>query len=166
LGDIEIRGYLPRDLDGCRRLWEELTLEHRQIYGDPNIGGDDPGSHFDKHLTITGPEHLVVAVDKGTVVGLGGYIMMEGEAEVEPLVVSAKYRMKGIGSRLLKAIVEQLEGTGIRFLNVRPVMRNRKAFEFFRHKGFDKVGRVELFIDYTGRDWKKDLKLFDMDFEY
>jgi len=49
---------------------------------------------------------------------------------------------------------------------VRPVARNKRALEFFRSRGFNKIGRVELFVDYTGKDWKEDLKLFDLEFGY
>ena len=166
MGEIEVRGYREGDRDACRRLWEELTVWHREIYGNPAIGGPEPGLHFDEHLVKAGPERLLVAVAGGTIVGLVGYLVAEEEVEVEPLVVSGSYRGRGIGSMLLDAVVKRIEGTGIKFLTVRPVMRNIKALEFFRSRGFDKVGRIELFVDYTGGNWKKDLRLFEFDFGY
>ena len=48
--NVSIRPYAPSDLDACRALWRELTQRHRDIYGDPKIGGSDPGSEFDAHL--------------------------------------------------------------------------------------------------------------------
>ena len=166
MSEIQIREYQTQDLEGCRELWEELTIWHREIYDDPTIGGANPGLYFDTHLGKAGPEHLLVALDGGTVVGLTGYIPAEGEAEVEPLVVRRSHRGRGIGTMLMEALVRRLEGAGIKYLNVRPVARNVKAIEFFREHGFDKLGRVELFIDFTGGSWKKGLKLFDMDFEW
>ena len=164
--DVEIRSYREEDKEACRELWKELTLWHREIYDDSSIGGNEPGLYFDEHLAKAGPDHLFVAVCGGAVVGLTGYIMMGSEAEVEPLVVSTEFRGRGIGTLLLEEVARRLKGTGIRYLNVRPVTRNIKALEFFRSHGFDKLGRIELFIDYTGQEWKKDLKLFDMEFEY
>jgi ribosomal protein S18 acetylase RimI-like enzyme len=166
LSEIQIRGYQGKDLEGCREIWEELTAWHREIYDDPTIGGLNPGLYFDIHLEKAGPDHLLVALDGGTVVGLTGYLLVEGDAEVEPLVVRKTHRGRGIGTMLLDALVRRLESTGVKYLSVRPVIRNVKAIEFFRTHGFDKLGRVELFIDYTGNLWKKDLKLFDMDFEW
>jgi ribosomal protein S18 acetylase RimI-like enzyme len=166
LGEIEVRGYSEGDRDACRRLWEELTVWHREIYGDPSIGGTEPGLYFDEHLAKTGSEHLIVAVAGTTVVGLVGYMVEDEEVEVEPLVVTRSHRGRGIGSMLLDEVVKRLERTGIRYLTVRPVVRNTKALEFFRSRGFDKVGRIELFIDYTSGSWKKDLRLFELDFRY
>ncbi len=166
MDEIEVRGYREGDKDACRRLWEELTVRHRELYGDPTIGGAEPGLYFDKHLAKSGPEHLFVAVAGDEVVGLVGYLVEDGEIEVEPLVVSRLQRGRGIGTKLLDTVMKHLERTGMRYLSVRPVMRNTKALEFFRNRGFDKVGRIELFIDYTGGDWKKDLRMFDLDFEY
>ena len=166
LDEIEVRGYREGDRDACRRLWEELTVWHREIYDDPTIGGPEPGLHFDEHLAKAGPEHLLVAVAGDTVVGLVGYLVAEEEIEVEPLVVSRSHRSRGVGTMLLDAVVKRVEGSGIKFLTVRPVVRNKKALEFFRSRGFDKVGRIELFVDYTGGNWKKDLRLFELDFGY
>ncbi len=162
---IKIRGYEDKDKAGCRKLWEELTVWHREIYGDPNIGGSDPGLYFDTHLSKAGPEHLLVALHGETPVGLAGYLLANNEAEVEPLVVSAKYRGRGIGTLLLDEIVRRLEESDINYLSVRPVMRNTKAIGFFRNHGFNKLGHVELFMDFTGQDWKKDIKLLGMEFE-
>ena len=166
MDEIEVRGYREGDRDACRLLWEELTGWHREIYGDPRIGGAEPGLYFDEHLAKTGPEHLFVAVASDTVVGLVGYLVEDEEVEIEPLVVTRLQRGRGIGSMLLDAVVKRLERTGIKFLTVRPVVRNTRALEFFRSHGFDKVGRIELFIDYTDGNWKKDLRLFELDFGY
>lgn len=166
LGDIAIRGYRSEDKEACRGLWAELTQWHRDIYDDQGIGGPEPGLHFDEHLEKAGPEHLQVAVDGDVIVGLVGYLVMDEEIEVEPLVVKSSHRGRGIGSMLVNSVVERVSNTGIKFLSVRPAARNTKALEFFRAKGFDKIGRVELFIDYTGREWKKDLRFLDLEFGY
>lgn len=161
-----MRGYNEADRDACRLLWRELTEWHRGIYDDPTIGGSEPGFHFDEHLAKTGPENLLVAVADGVVVGLIGSLVGEEEIEVEPLVVSKAHRGKGIGSKLLDAAMKRAKGTGIKFLTVRPAARNIRALEFFRTRGFDKVGRIELFVDCKGGNWKKNLELFGLDYEY
>jgi hypothetical protein len=40
---VIIREYTPADVDACRDLWRALTQRHRDIHGDPSIGGADPG---------------------------------------------------------------------------------------------------------------------------
>jgi GNAT superfamily N-acetyltransferase len=44
--EVVVRDYADGDYRACRSLWAELTEYHRGIYGDPSIGGDDPGAGF------------------------------------------------------------------------------------------------------------------------
>ncbi len=42
---MDVRAYQREDYEACRELWRELTERHRDIYGDPTIGGAIPGAH-------------------------------------------------------------------------------------------------------------------------
>ena len=164
---VIVRGYKDKDREECRALWGELTQWHRDIYDDPGIGGANPGLYFDEHLEKVGPRQLIVASIGSKVVGLVGYIDQEEEIEVEPLIVSRDCRGLGIGTRLLDEVKRRVQKKkGIKYLSVRPVARNERAIEYFRSRGFDKIGRIELFIDFSGHEWKKDLSLFEHQFEY
>ncbi|HEV2364937.1 MAG TPA: GNAT family N-acetyltransferase [Caulobacteraceae bacterium] len=142
-----IRTYLDSDLQACRGLWEELTERHRQIYEDPTIGGDHVGLYFDRHLARVGAENLFLAAEDGVVVGMTGLILGEDEAEVEPVVVSAPRRGRGIGSQLLGAAIERARSLGLRHLNIGPVARNSRALELFIRSGFGLIGHVNLFME-------------------
>jgi len=166
LVEVLIRKYSEEDRASCRGLWEELTVRHREIYDDPTIGGDDPGLYFDKHLAQAGPEHIFVATEEGAIVGLSGYLVNGNEACVEPLVVRKSRRGRGIGTMLLEAVGNDLDKTAIKYLTVKPAARNVEALEFFRKRGFDKLGMIELFQDFSGTKWRKDAKLLGMEFEY
>ena len=131
MSDVTVRPYTPSDLEPCRALWAELTQHHRNIYGDPSIGGEAPGLYFDRHLARVGPDHIWVAECAGKVVGLVGLILDDQEAEVEPIVVALEQRGQGIGRLLLDRVTQEAERLGVRFLNVRPVARNIDAISFF-----------------------------------
>lgn len=149
-----IREYEPGDLEACRRLWVDLTEHHRDIYDVDTIGGDDPGSQFDDHLAAVGVGSLWVAEEEGRVVGLVGLIMDRTSAEVEPVVVSPGSRGLGVGSSLVRHVVDEARGRGVRMLSVRPVARNRGAIRFFADAGFDVLGHIEAFMDLAGdREW-------------
>ncbi len=161
-----IRKYQPRDLPSCRTLWTELTQHHRDIYQSPNIGGPDPGKHFDEHLAKVGPDNLWVATHNGTVIALTGLMGEGDQAEVEPAIVSQLHRRKGIGGALMETVIAEARNRGVKYLSVRPVARNAEALRFFTQQGFTNVGHIELFIDLTNREWKQGLKIFDLDLKY
>ncbi len=160
--NITIRPYQPPDLAACRVLWTELTEHHRIIYEDPSIGGDDPGSYFDRYLQTPGLARVWVAEIDGQAAGMTGLIVNGEEAEVEPVIVTASRRSEGIGRMLLAEAVEEAKRRGVRFLSVRPVARNAEAIHFFVENGFRLVGQVELFQDLSPsseRSWKKGISL-------
>lgn len=162
-----IRSYRPEDLEACRDLWVELTEWHRFIYQSPGIGGLDPGSHFDEHLNRVGPEHIWVAEVGGRVVGLAGLIPGEGEAELEPLVVSEPYRRLGIGGQLAEAVIAKVRTLGVQQLKVRPVALNELAIQFYHKLGFEILGQIELLMDFNPLDrqvWKLGERVAKRDF--
>lgn len=166
---VTIRQYHTSDLEQCRTLWVELTQRHRDLYNDPTIGGDNPGLYFDKHLARVGPERLWVAEREGEVVGLVGLIVDEQGAEVEPIVVAAAHRDKGIGQALLNCMVEEARKLGVRYLSVKPVARNVEAISFYYDFGFQTLGEIEMFMDLSTPapgTWKPGPELFGHRFEY
>lgn len=150
-----IRAYEPGDLDACRALWCELTEHHREIYADPGIGGEEPGSHFDAYLAHAHFVAAWVAEVDGKIVGLTGLLLGEDGAEIEPVVVSRVARRKGIGSALVEYVIAQARERGERSLSIRPVARNATAIQQFVRAGFSVVGRIELFqsLEPSQREW-------------
>ncbi len=163
---IEFRKYKSSDLEGCRNLWEQLTIAHRIIYDNPSIGGEDPGRCFDEHLDKTGAENIWIAEIEGNLIGLMGLEIGEDEITIEPLVVKKDRRGTGIGKGFMEIAIREAKDRNATFLSVRPVARNLSALNFFRLNGMMNVGHVELFMDLKNRKWKDGLKLHDMDFMY
>jgi len=147
-------------------LWKELTEWHREIYQDPSIGGEHPENYFDKHLATVGSERLWVAVYDSKVAGLIGLTFKDEEAEIEPLIVSKAYRCKGIGTKLLETVISEAQRNGVKFLNIAPVARNVSTIRFLYKRGFQTLGHINLFIDFSGRSWKTSLELFGCKFNY
>ena len=143
-----VRPFSQRDLADCHRLWAELTQTHRDLYGDPEIGGADPGSAFDGHVAEAGEEGILVAEVDGRVVGLAGLLVHDGgRGELEPVVVAEAFRGQGIGGRLTDAVIAAARARGLRRLTVRPVGRNGAAIRFFHGAGFDILGRLDLQLE-------------------
>ena len=83
-----IRAFESGDMEQCRSLWAEMVQRHRDIYEDPSIGGDDPGSEFDDHLARVGPDRIWVAIEDDRAVGLVSLILDREQAEIEPVIVT------------------------------------------------------------------------------
>lgn len=167
--DVTVREYAPSDLDACRRLWAELTEYHREIYGDPTIGGDDPGSGFGNYLKT--PERVIswVAVIDGEVVGLTGLFDHGTSGEVEPVVVTAARRHLGIARTLIERVVTEATQRGYEYLAIRPVARNVTAIHRFYELGFRTLGgQVDLTMDLKARRhrWQDGVRLHELDFRY
>lgn len=145
-----IREYQPRDYDICRDLWKELTERHRELYGDPSIGGDDPGQGFEAYLANPKRRASWVVEIEGQIVALAGLVVDGDEGEIEPVIVSSCYRSRGIGTMLVRHVVEQARCMRVGYVKVWPVARNKEAISFFVGLGFELLGQVELFQDFSG----------------
>jgi GNAT superfamily N-acetyltransferase len=166
---MSVRDYKSSDLECCRSLWAEMVQRHRDIYDDPSIGGDDPGLEFDEHLSRVGPERIWVATSRKEIVGLVSLILEDGQAEVEPVVVSSQHRGLGIGQELLHHAIQQAKRLGVLCLSVKPVARNKEAITFFYDVGFKILGHIQLFMwlgPSSPGQWRAGPKLFGKSFEY
>ena len=165
----EVRPYESADLESCRTLWAEMVQRHRDVYEDPSIGGDDPGREFDRHLERVGPERVWVAVAEKDILGFVSLVVEGEQAEVEPIVVSADQRSRGIGKRLLIRAIDEAKRLGVSCLSVKPVARNTEAISFFYEAGFRILGHIQLFMwlgPSSPGQWKPGPELFGKPFDY
>jgi GNAT superfamily N-acetyltransferase len=159
---VTIRPYRPLDHRACRRLWAELIEAHREIYRDPALGGADPGAGFEEYLTrldLAGvwvadhPEQGVVGLI-GLVLGGSamGAAVRTGEmaGEVEPVVVAAHLRGRGIGRELLEYVAAQARRRGMRQLSITPASRNTDAIRCLHVAGYDTLASVTLTMSLVG----------------
>ena len=150
--EIIVREYAERDYGAGRSLWAELTEYHRGIYGDPSIGGDDPGAGFDDYLATSERMGSWVAESLGTVIGLTGLFDRDMSGEVEPVIVAEAVRDQGIGRMLIDRVVEEARARGYEYLAIRPVARNVAAVRRFHAAGFRTLGgHVDLTMDLGPR---------------
>jgi GNAT superfamily N-acetyltransferase len=169
LPDAAVRGYAAGDYGACRSLWAELTEYHRSLYGDPSIGGDDPGAGFDDYLADSQRLGSWVAESRGEVIGLTGLLDRGANGEVEPVVVAGSARSRGVGRLLIARVVEEARARGYEYLSIRPVARNINAVRRFHAAGFRTLGgHIDLTMDLTARrvEWLHGAGLHDLDFDY
>jgi GNAT superfamily N-acetyltransferase len=169
---IQIREYRNSDYDVCRSLWGEMAQHHADIYQDPSIAGNDPGKGFDEYMGRVDRCCTYVAERGVKVVGLAGLLttheMSEG-GEIEPVVVTAALRSRGIGTKLVEHVVDEARKRGVRFLRIRPVARNIRAISLYVRLGFDIIGHIDLFQDLSEtstRKWKPGILIHGKELKY
>jgi len=166
---VILRDYTEGDYGACRSLWAELTRYHRGIYGDPSIGGEDPGAGFDDYLADAQLVGCWVAESQDGVIGLTGLLDRGNSGEVEPVVVAEGTRDQGIGRMLISKVVEVARARGYEYLAIRPVGRNVAAIRRFHAAGFRNLGgHIDLTMDLTARrhEWQAGASLHGLDFGY
>ena len=165
MSPVTVRSYRPSDHSAGRRLWAELTNQHNQMYGEPD---QDGGEGFEEYLTRLDLGGLWVAdhPDDG-VIGLVGLIMRGRAGEVEPVVVTASHRHKGVGRRLLRHVASEAQKRSMTALTISPSSRNVDAIRSLHAAGYDVVSSIELTLDLDRHphEWLPDgLELHELQF--
>lgn len=169
---IAVRDYSTSDYEACRSLWGELAQHHADIYGDAAIAGDDPGRGFDEYLGRADRCGAWVAESEKRIVGFTGLLDTVGEegvGEIEPVIITASSRGKGIGTKLVERVASEAKKREFRFLSVRPELRNEKAFDLYVTLGFNKIGAIELFQELSPeshRRWKSGIIIHGKKLKY
>ena len=98
--------------------------------------------------------HYLVAEDDGVVTGYAGLLCPRGahEGDVQTIAVLASARRRGLGRRLLRALLDEARERGARevFLEVRA--DNPAAQTLYRSEGFDEIGVRPAYYQPDGVD--------------
>jgi GNAT superfamily N-acetyltransferase len=148
---ITIRSYRPSDHNACRALWAELIERRGRLHGESPRGGrdrdagPDAGAGFEEYLTQLNLSGLWVADEAEY--GVAGFIglMLDGRAgEVDPVVVTARLRGRGIGRALLARVADEARRRGLSRLTVSPSARDVATLRTLHSAGFSTVTSVTL----------------------
>jgi ribosomal-protein-alanine N-acetyltransferase len=142
LEPITIGALRREDADRCAQLEAQL------------FDGDDPwpAVAFHRELAST-HNHYVGARTADTLVGYAGISRLGRkppfEYEVHTIGVDPAYQGRGIGRRLLDALLDFADG-GVVYLEVRT--DNEAAIALYRSVGFDQVGLRRRYYRVSGAD--------------
>lgn len=100
------------------------------------------------------------AHDNGECIGYCGYWNVVGEGDITNVAVSPEYRRKGIGSMLIKKMVESAVSNHISLLTLEVRRSNIAAQRLYEKFGFEKVGeRVDYYQKPRENAWIMTKKL-------
>ena len=108
------------------------------------------------HLHLDRPNcTLLIAVEEGEVLGVIGFVgnslPQEAHAGVFGLSVDQDHRGRGIGSALVRALVDWAPAHGISRIEVRAFATNPRALELYRRLGFVDEGIARAAVVTDGR---------------
>jgi ribosomal protein S18 acetylase RimI-like enzyme len=127
--DGSIRNGMPGDWDFVADLARRVFL----TYGE-----------YDRILPtcLHDPQfHTLVCEQEGRPAGFCMLSIGDGVGEVVAVAVDPAWQGLGIGRELMRAIVEDARGMGIRLLLLKTATRNLTAQKLFRRVGFEETGR-------------------------
>jgi GNAT superfamily N-acetyltransferase len=145
-GTIVIRKALIKDVPSVLELWKELMDFHKEL--DSFFSRSTTGhEEFEKYVTghIKNENScVIVAEDSGNLVGfclatISKYppvLELKEYGEIGNMALSEKYRQRGIGARLLKALRQWFSKRGIKRIEVRYSTANDVAERFWTKMGF------------------------------
>lgn len=146
--DVTIESMQARDWEAVRAIYQDGIAT-----GQASFEAEAPvWEEWDSHHR---PDCRLVASRAGKVVGwaalspVSGRCVYGGVAEVS-IYVATPARGKGIGTRLLQALVEESEGAGIWTLQAGIFPENVASIKLHRRCGFRTVGRRERFGRMNG----------------
>jgi ribosomal-protein-alanine N-acetyltransferase len=138
---IEIRNLCEADLDavlGIAEILEQAPQWPRSLYEEA-LKPDSPR-----------PRVALVACDTltGEAAGFAIAALVSPEAELETIAVAGYAQRRGIGRRLLSALVTELSHAGIEKLLLEVRASNRAAIRFYESANFKQIGtRVRYYAD-------------------
>lgn len=116
---------------------------------------------FTSELTLRATRAYFVAREGRTVVGYGGVMMALDEAHITTIAVDPAHHRRGIGTRLLLALVREALARGATGCTLEVRLSNTAAQDLYRRFGFAAEGvRTGYYAD-TGEDalvmWARDI---------
>jgi ribosomal-protein-alanine N-acetyltransferase len=124
----------PRIRRMKRRDLPAVVELERAIYPQPW----SPGV-FSEELTLVN-RHYVVLEDEGRIVGYGGLLLVAEDAHVTTVAIDPGARRRGLGTRLMLALVDAAAVAGAKHLTLEVRVSNEGARRLYQRFGFAPVG--------------------------
>ena len=100
---------------------------------------------------VPATRHYLVAVDDGAVRGYAGLAALPPDADVQTIAVAPGAQRRGIGDRLLSALLEEASRRGAHRVHLEVEADNAAALGLYRRHGFDQISRRRSYYG-PGRD--------------
>lgn len=99
-----------------------------------------------------GHGYVIVDEEKGVAAAYGGIITVLDEGQILNIATHPDYRRRGLGEKVLDAIITDSNEKGIKFITLEVRESNAAARGLYEKKGFYQVGRLKNYYDSPRED--------------
>ena len=107
---------------------------------------------FEKEMTVNSCARYLVAEADGKIVGFAGAWMILDESHMTNIAVLPEYRGRGIGRRLMEALLQYASNLGVSYMTLEVRAGNEKAQALYRSLGFVKAAVRKKYYEDNGED--------------
>lgn len=95
---------------------------------------------------------VMVATEDDNIAGFAVYYLTPPECELPDIVVSERYRRRGLGKALLQESMKELKSRGIDTIYLEVRVSNMPARTLYTHIGFEEIGKRKYFYSNPVED--------------
>ena len=142
---VNIREYEVMDFASLTQLVAEFFTFHHRLNERGPMPPEEAATIIPEDM-VHEASHILVAetIDNKEIVGFCRIELHEGAYFLRELGVTEKWRIRGVGTELLRAAEEYIKGMGETNLYLSVVPRNIDAVRFFVRRGYDIINTMEL----------------------
>jgi ribosomal protein S18 acetylase RimI-like enzyme len=142
---VSIREYAVEDFVDLTNLVAEFFTFHRRLNGRGPLPPDEAATMVPQDM-LQESSHILVAEEKQEkkVVGFCRIELHEGAYFLRELGVTENWRIRGVGTALLRAAEDYIKKAGESNLYLSVIPRNIDAIRFFVRRGYDIINTMEL----------------------
>ncbi len=107
---------------------------------------------FEREMTVNRCARYLVAEEDGQVIGFAGAWMILDESHMTNIAVLEEYRGRGIGRRLMEALLRYASDLGACCMTLEVRAGNETAQALYRSLGFMKVSVRKRYYENNGED--------------
>ncbi|HEY9192306.1 MAG TPA: GNAT family N-acetyltransferase [Methyloversatilis sp.] len=135
---LELRPIAPADVDMAGRFIGALSYGTRYF----RFGKGDTRFSGDELVQVCTPDpktrsHLIIVANGDTMAASARYFVQDGGKRCEfALVVADAWQGRGLGTRLLRALIDDAERRGLSAMQCDVLATNARMLDFVREQGF------------------------------
>ncbi len=142
---VKIREYDVHDFVNLTSLVAEFFSIHRRLNGRGPMPPEEAATIIPQEMLQEASQILVAErADGKGIVGFCRIELHEGAYFLREIGVTENWRIRGVGTALLRAAEDHIKSAGETNLYLSVVPRNIDAVRFFVRRGYDIINTIEL----------------------